>query len=61
MFVNKYDEILTVETLMEYLAIGKTTAYALLKSGKIKAFKIGRIYKIPKKSVDEYVEQMRNL
>lgn len=33
-------EILTVEELMEYLNIGKNSAYALLENGKIKAFRI---------------------
>ena len=35
--------------------IGRTTAYKLLKSGKIKVLRIGRIYRISKESVDEYV------
>lgn len=56
---REYDEIMTIDELMEYLAIGRTTAYKLMKSGKIKALRIGRLYRIPKKSVDEYVEQMR--
>ena len=35
-------EIITVEELMELLQIGKSTAYQLLDSGEIKAFRIGR-------------------
>lgn len=52
-------EVLTLEQFMEYLAVGKTTAYKLLKDGEIKAFKIGRVYKIPRKSVEEYIEECR--
>lgn len=37
------------------LHIGKNTAYALLKSGEIKAVRIGRQYRIPKKWVVQYV------
>jgi len=48
-------EILTVEELMEYLNIGKNSAYALLENGKIKAFRIGRIWKIPRKAVEDYI------
>ena len=59
-FEEKETDVLTVEDLMEYLSIGKTTAYKLLKSRKIKAVRIGRLYRIPKKSVDEYIEDMRN-
>ena len=50
-----YDDVLTVKGLMDYLAIGKNTAYELLKSGKIKHIKIGRNYKILKESLREYL------
>ena len=48
-------EILTIEELMELLYIGKNTAYKLLKSGEIKAFRIGKVWKIPRESVNEYI------
>ncbi len=50
-------EILTISDLMSYLAIGKSTAYNLLRSGQIKSFKIGRNHKIPIASVKEFVEK----
>lgn len=40
---------------MELLYIGKNTAYQLLNSGEIRAFRIGRVWKIPKEAVGEYV------
>lgn len=49
------NDIITVEELMELLNIGKNTAYTLLESGEVKAFRIGRIWKIPRKSVYDYV------
>ena len=49
------NEILTVEDLMELLNIGKNTAYSLLESGEVKAFRIGRMWKIPRKSVYDYI------
>ena len=55
--LNKYSDILTVEELCEVLRIGKNTAYKLLKSDEIKSIKIGKIYKIPKKSVRKYLEK----
>ena len=56
MFNNEYD-ILTPEETMDYLNIGRNTLYHLLNSGKLKGFRIGRNWKIPRKSLDEYVEQ----
>ena len=55
--LRKYDDILTVKELMDFLAIGKNTAYELLKSGEIKSFRIRRCYKVPKKSVLEFVRK----
>ena len=55
--LNKYSDVLTVEELCEVLRIGKNTAYKLLKNNEIKSVKIGKIYKIPKKSVIKYLEK----
>lgn len=57
MFESGYD-ILTTEEVMELLNIGKNALYKLLASGKLKAFRIGRNWKIPRKSVDEYIDNM---
>lgn len=54
MFEN-YDDVVSVEDLMEILDVGKNNAYKLLKSGEIKSFKIGKVYKIPKICIQEYV------
>ena len=55
------NDILTVEELMELLNIGKNTAYALLEAGEIKAFRIGRMWKIPRKSVYDYINRKINV
>lgn len=52
---NNYEELLTIEELCEALYIGRNTAYALLNQGKIKAFKIGRTWKIPRIALEEYI------
>lgn len=54
---KEYGDIMTVENLMDYMNIGRTTAYKLVQSGKIKTIRIGRIYRISKKSVEEYVRK----
>lgn len=50
-----YDTLITPEELAEMLNCGMNTTYKLLKSGKIKAMKIGRVWKIPKRAVQEYI------
>ena len=51
------NEIMQIEEVMEYLNIGKNTMYGLLKSGELNAFKIGKVWKIPKASVEDYVRR----
>ncbi|MDE5582802.1 MAG: helix-turn-helix domain-containing protein [Ruminococcus sp.] len=52
------NEIITIEELMKLLNIGKNTAYRLLESGEIRAFILGNKWKIPRKSVIEYINKM---
>ena len=51
------NEIMQIEEVMGYLNIGKNTMYGLLKSGELNAFKIGKVWKIPKASVEDYVRR----
>ena len=53
--LDGYDDILTVEQLMELLNIGKNVAYKILNSKEIPSFRIGRVHKIPKKCVMDYI------
>ncbi|MCR5110901.1 MAG: helix-turn-helix domain-containing protein [Ruminococcus sp.] len=51
------NDILKLDDVMKLLDVGKNTLYGLLKSGDINAFKIGKVWKIPKSSVDDYVRR----
>lgn len=48
-------DLITIEELCEVLSIGRNTAYALLNTKKIKAFQIGRVWKIPMQSVEQFI------
>ena len=51
---RRYNEdVLTVKEMMDMLAIGKNTAYKLLRDGTIESFRIGTIYKVLRKSVED--------
>lgn len=52
-----YPDVVSVEQLMEMLQIGQVLAYKLVKSGEIKARKVGREYKIPKVNIIEYLNR----
>ena len=55
------DDLISMEEFKSLLQIGRTTAYKLLQTGEIKAFKIGRIWKIPRSSVKDYIESKGSL
>ncbi len=50
-----YTELITVDELCEMLRISHNAAYRILASGQLDCFKIGRIWKIPRESVNEYI------
>ena len=54
MFDN-YDDILTVAEVMEILYVGKNTVYRLLQDGELRGFRIGKSWRVPKASLEEYI------
>lgn len=54
---NTGGTLITIEELCEELMIGRNAAYKLLEEGKIKGFRIGRIWKIPRESINIYVQE----
>ena len=53
--MNTSPLVLRVVDLMPLLSISRGTAYAIVRSGKIRSIKIGRSYRIPREAVDEYL------
>lgn len=49
--------ILSPEEAMEELQIGRNAIYKLLSSGQLKGFKVGRNWKIARKSIDAYIDE----
>ena len=45
-------EIFTPEQAAEYLQVDKETIYRYIRQGKLVASKLGRKYRIPKRSID---------
>lgn len=55
--LENYAEILTVEEMCEVLRIGYNAAYKLLNDKKIKGYRNGRTWRIPKLAVIEYIKE----
>ena len=58
---NETSNLITVQELCDILLIGRNAAYQLLSSGKIKCFRINRIWKIPRESVNVYIREQSHL
>ena len=56
-----YDDLLCTEEAAEALKIGKNTLYALLANGSLKAYRNGRVWRIPKAAVEEYIRTQAKL
>ena len=54
---NIADDLITLEELCERLMISESTAYRLLRSGEIEAFKLGSHWKIPADSVRDFISR----
>lgn len=61
MSINECEELISIDDLCSTLNIGKNAAYNLLKTKQIKAFRIGRVWKIPKLSMQEYILTQSNI
>lgn len=59
-----YDDYEEIEISNDYLTpfevqamlfIGKNTFYKLVKSGELKAFRIGKLWRVKKDSIEDYI------
>ncbi|MCX4321016.1 MAG: helix-turn-helix domain-containing protein [Lachnospiraceae bacterium] len=55
--LEQYRDVLDVYDAAEALCIGKNRVYVLLGDGSLEGFRIGRVWKIPKKAVEDFINQ----
>ena len=58
---QQFDDILTTADACQALKIRYNTLYELLNSGKLKGYKCGRVWKIPKIAIKNYILENTNL
>ena len=59
--LEEYADILTAEEACDALRIGYNAMYELLNSGKLKGYRNGRVWRIPKESIKKYILDSANL
>lgn len=50
--------LLTVEAAARQLSVGRTTMYALIKSGEIFSVRVGHLRRVPAEALTTYVQQL---
>ena len=59
--LENYSEILTVDEACEVLRIGYNAMYDLLNSGKLKAYRNGRTWRIPRIALEMFIRESSKL
>jgi len=54
--IKDYPDVLDINQMCSLIGVGLTTGYKLIRSERIPSKKIGRVYKILKKNVVQYLE-----
>ena len=58
---ESYDDILTVEEACEALKVGYNAMYALLNTGELRGYRNGRVWRIPKAALVEFIREMAKM
>lgn len=56
MGLDKLPEILTIQELSEFIKISVVTIRRAIESDKLKAFKVGKVWRIEREAVIEWLE-----
>lgn len=59
--LEQFDDLLTAEEACEALKIGKNALYRLLASQELKAYRNGRVWRIPRQAVEAYIRTQAKL
>ena len=52
---REYPDVLTPQQVQEMLGVGQRMAYQLLREGRIQNVRMGRLYRVPKAAVIDYL------
>lgn len=53
--LREYPDVLTVEQVSELLGVCTKTVYSMIRRGELKKQNVGRLFRIPKSYVMEYL------
>lgn len=59
--LEEYDDVLKTDEACEALKVGYNALYDLLYSGKLKGYRNGRTWRIPKLAIKEYIVEQSKI
>ena len=64
LFDNQYEDELEIENeyltpleVQQLLYIGRSTFYKLVNSGELPAFRVGKLWRVSRKALEEYIQK----
>lgn len=57
MNLEEYNDVITINDVAQILGVGRLSVTKLIKDGKIPSKKIGRLYRIRKQAVLDYLSE----
>ena len=59
--LETFGDLLTAEEACAALKVGKNALYELLATGRLKGYRNGRVWRIPKQAVEEFIRTQAQL
>lgn len=61
MMLEQFDDVLEMEEVCAALKLSRNSVYRILKSGELKGYQYGRIWKVPKVAVIMFIKKKSGL
>ena len=61
MMPEQYEDVLEMEQVCDILKLSRNSVYVILKNKELKGYQEGRVWKVPKQAVIQYIKKRSGL
>ena len=61
MMLEQYEDVLEMEQVCDILKLNRNSVYVILKNKELKGYQEGRVWKVPKQAVIQYIKKKSGL